>query len=232
MLACYAHAHYFATLIRKDPAGVPLGRRRLDAKSSRIYSVEDSAYKRSRILTINTASFPYIVEAETRIVDTNNVLASAFPTTPAFLNADKTVNLDAEGIAVSYKGGFWIANEGAGDAPTTTTTNFVIKVTDDGIIEEVIKLPDEANALQVRFGFEGVAEQGDYLVVTFQRAWSTETNPRIGIYNTVDKTWRFVFYPLDAPVSQYSGGWVGLSDIAPLGSGAFLVVERDNRGSF
>lgn len=35
--------------------------------------------------------------------------------------------------------------------------------------------------------------------------------------------------PLDAPESQF-GGWVGLSDIAPIGEGQFLVLERDNQG--
>jgi len=34
---------------------------------------------------------------------------------------------------------------------------------------------------------------------------------------------------LDEPESQ-NGGWVGLSDIAPLGNGQFLVLERDNQG--
>ena len=40
--------------------------------------------------------------------------------------------------------------------------------------------------------------------------------------------WKYAFYPLDAAESQY-GGWVGLSDIAPLGNGNFLVLERDNQ---
>merc|ERR1711998_350729 len=34
----------------------------------------------------------------------------------------------------------------------------------------------------------------------------------------------------DAVESQ-NGGWVGLSDIAPLGNKQFLVLERDNQGS-
>jgi hypothetical protein len=85
------------------------------------------------------------------------------------------------------------------------------------------------NKIQVRFGFEGVAEDGDYVVVVFQRAWGDEPQPRIGAYNKHTKEWTFAYYPLDEPLSNY-GGWVGLSDIAPLGDGKFLVVERDDQG--
>ena len=61
------------------------------------------------------------------------------------------------------------------------------------------------------------------------RAWGEELNPRIAVYDTVKKTWKYAFYPLDAAESL-NGGWVGLSDIAPLGKGKFLVLERDNQG--
>ena len=39
-----------------------------------------------------------------------------------------------------------------------------------------------------------------------------------------------MFYPLDEPTSQ-NGGWVGLADIAPVGPGKFLVIERDNQST-
>ena len=60
-------------------------------------------------------------------------------------------------------------------------------------------------------------------------AWGEETNPRIAVYDTIEKTWKHAFYPLDEPQSQ-NGGWVGLSDISSLGGGKFLVLERDNQG--
>jgi hypothetical protein len=91
------------------------------------------------------------------------------------------------------------------------------------------------NAIQDRFGFEGVAEGQDALagkiVVAFQRAWVGEDTgyARLGIYDTADGKWSFVFYPLDAPESQ-NGGWVGISDIAPLPNGMFKVLERDDHG--
>ena len=96
-------------------------------------------------------------------------------------------------------------------------------------IESIVLLPAELNEIQLRFGFEGVAEDGDHVVVAFQRAWGEDTDPRIGIYNSETAEWKFVFYPLARPVSQ-NGGWVGLSDIAPLGDGKFMVLERDNQG--
>lgn len=61
------------------------------------------------------------------------------------------------------------------------------------------------------------------------QAWTNETNPRLGLYNTNDDQWKFVYYPLDSPEST-NGGWVGLSDIAPVGNGNFLILERDNQG--
>lgn len=221
------------------PAGFPVAeaRRSLVGHGSTVYTIEDSAYKQSRILEIDTASFPYTIKKEMRIMDSDGILKEAFPEIEfnnyTLVNDDMTVNMDPEGIAVSYSGGYWVANEGRGtvgeeDRPIEMH-NFIIKVDDSGVIKEVVTLPDEVNAIQVRFGFEGVAEEGDYLVVAFQRKWGDEANPRIGIYSVTDKTWTFVFYPLDDPASQ-AGGWVGLSDISPLGCGNFLVVERDNQG--
>ena len=101
-----------------------------------LYSVEDSAYGSSRIFTIDTSNFPYTITAETRFTDTNGILKAAYPSANfsdyVLVNTDNTVNMDPEGIAVSYKGGFWIANEGSGtvgdaDRPIEMH-NFIIKV--------------------------------------------------------------------------------------------------------
>ena len=80
----------------------------------------------------------------------------------------------------------------------------LFKTDEDGVIEKVVKLPDDVNAIQLRFGFEGVTAQDDYLIVAFQRAWGGESNPRLVIYNTNTETgdWKFVYYPLDEPTSQ------------------------------
>ena len=105
----------------------------------------------------------------------------------------------------------------------------LFKLDSMAVIEDVILLPQEVNDIQVRFGFEGVAEEGNHVVVTFQRAWGDEKDPRIGIYNVGTQEWKFVFYPLGQPESQ-NGGWVGLSDISSLGDGKFMILERDNQG--
>jgi hypothetical protein len=219
-----------------------------------LYAVEDSFYQQSRIFTIDTSSQPAKLIEETRIMDSNNVLASV-PTVSlvdasvddddatrvsvfdeadlaAMINGDKSVNLDPEGVA-KVSDGFWVVSEGSGtmgDAGRPINTlNLLIKTDNDGVIEKVVTLPDTVNAMQLRFGFEGVTQYGDDVYVAFQRAWGGEPNVRIGIYDTVAESWSFLFYPLDAAESQ-NGGWVGLSDITSLGNGEFLVVERDNQG--
>lgn len=204
-----------------------------------LYTVEDSYFKQNRVLTIDTSDFPYHIVAEARIMDTNNVfadvLASAGLDASSIINADKTINVDLEGISVSHNGGFWVVHEGAGSVNDSTrpvvTPNILFKLSENVVIEQVVLLPSDVNDKQIRFGFEGCAEYGDEVVVAFQRAWVGEANPRIGIYNQNTTTWKFVFYPLDAPESQ-NGGWVGLSDVSSIGGGEFMFVERDNQGKF
>ena len=212
-----------------------------------LYAVEDSFYQSNRIFTIDVSEKPATITSALRIRDTNDVFA-AFPTSgeeesatsfdavdlSAMINDDKTVNIDPEGIAKAADGGFWVASEGAGTMSDTESRpieklNFIFKTDANGIIENVITLPEEVNAIQVRFGFEGITEYDDKLYVAVQRAWGEEENPRIGIYDQTDNSWTFVFYPLDAAESQ-NGGWVGLSDISTIGNGEFLVLERDNQG--
>jgi DNA-binding beta-propeller fold protein YncE len=209
--------------------------------STIVYSIEDSFYKKNRIFTIDAGKdIPELIE-ETRITDSDGVLAGLhvpigeFNETElqALINDDQTVNIDPEGIAIRKEGGFWLVSEGSGtvgdpDRPITSL-NFLFHIDEHGVIKTVILLPDEVNEIQSRFGFEGVAEDGDYVVVVFQRAWGDEPQPRIGAYNKHSKEWTFAYYPLDEPLSN-NGGWVGLSDIAPLGDGKFLVVERDDQG--
>jgi hypothetical protein len=222
----------------------------------RIYSVEDSAFAASRIFTIDISSQPAWLSAETRIKDSNNVLASFAVTAladatvdddhasrisvfdeadlAAMINADKTVNLDPEGIARASDGGFWIASEGSGtvgDAKRPVNShNLILKTTGNGVITQVIGLPAVLNNAQSRFGLEGVTEKDGKVYVAFQRQWSLDAAGmvRIGAYDIAAKTWEFFLYPLDA-VASPNGGWVGLSDITALGSGRFLVLERDNQ---
>ncbi len=219
-----------------------------------VYSLHDSFYQQSRIFKIDLSNSPALIDQEIVIRDDNDVLANisvtplADPTVDAtdssrknvfdeadldeLINDDKTVNLDPEGIALATGGGFWVASEGAGtidDAKRPVNThNLIIKTAADGVITEVIRLPESLNDIQLRFGLEGIAEYDSKLYLAFQRAWGSDSNPRIGVYDTTNGEWKFFFYPLDAPVSQH-GGWVGLSEITSLGNGEFMVIERDNQ---
>lgn len=210
-----------------------------------IYSVEDSAFDSSRIFAIDTSVVPAKLIQEIRIVDTNDVFAAistddvsadeeAFSSADlaAMINADKTINIDPEGIAKASDGGFWVASEGngtIGDANRPIRTlNFIFKTDANGVIENVITLPAEVNAIQLRFGFEGVAEYDGSAYVAFQRVWGDDSAVRIGKYDLATSSWSFFFYPLDA-VESIDGGWVGLSDLTSVGDGTFLVLERDNK---
>lgn len=221
-----------------------------------MYSVEDSFYQRTRIFTIDTRSAPARLFKEMPIRDSNGILAAVpaegladdsveddhpsrvgvfdVADRAALVNDDGTVNLDAEGLAVASDGGFWLVSEGSGTVGSTkhpiNSLNMLIKLNAQAEIESVVTLPESVNALQQRFGFEGVTEYSDegWVLVAFQRAWEGEDAPRIGIYNPDIERWAFVFYPLESPASQ-NGGWVGLSDISYLGDNRFLLVERDNQ---
>ena len=220
-----------------------------------LYAIEDSFYQQNRIFTIATTESPARLIAEITIRDSNdifagfNAVALADATVSeddpsriavfdeadlsAMINPDKSINIDPEGIAKASDGGFWVASEGSGtigdDSRPLNSLNFIFKTDSSGVIENVITLPEEVNAKQIRFGFEGIAEYDGSAYVAFQRVWADDENVRIGIYNVAANSWRFLFYPLDTPESA-NGGWVGLSDITSLGKGQFLVLERDNQG--
>jgi hypothetical protein len=208
-----------------------------------LYAVEDSFYKKNRMFVIDTSTYPAMLTDAIKIVDSGplrTVLGQltddlAVDVTTIINDDDSSVNLDFEGICKSTDGGFWIVSEGSGNNVGMNDTenpyeypNLLLKVTEKGFIADAVLLPEAVNKLQLRFGFEGVAEDGDYVVIAMQRAWNDEPHPRLAIYNKVDKEFTFVYYPLDEVTSQY-GGWVGLSDISPLGNGDFLVLERDNQ---
>jgi len=200
------------------------------ASDGYLYAVEDNTFNKNRIFKINPDSYPAVIEEEIRIVDFIGVLASA--DSSMHINDDMTVNLDPEGIAIDDDGNFWIAHEGGGSAQDPEedfeSYNMLLHVTPDGIISNVITLPDELNDIQQPYGFQGVAYDEGKLVVTMQRAWGGEDEPRIAVYHLMSKEWEFYFYPLEAPRSQ-NGGWVGLFDIAPLGGDQYLVLEGDDQ---
>jgi hypothetical protein len=238
------------------PWGALSGLAANNSNNTTLYSIEDSFYGKNRIFALDVSSSPAKINQEITISDASDVFSNLAVTTlvdtnvaddhatristfdeadlSLLINADKSVNIDPEGIAVASDGGFWIASEGSGTQGDSSrpinSLNLILKTDNNGLIEQVITLPVEINALQLRFGFEGVTEYNGSVYVAFQRAWSLEDKPRIGVYNITNESWSFLYYPLDAVESQ-NGGWVGLSDISSLGDGKFLILERDNQGS-
>ena len=87
----------------------------MEKKGAILYSIEDSFFKKNRVFEIHTSSYPAKITKAMRIMDSNGVFADALGESEmkdALINDDMTVNIDPEGIAVSYKGGFWLAHEG------------------------------------------------------------------------------------------------------------------------
>lgn len=211
-----------------------------------LYAVEDSYYGANRIFSIDVTATPALLTREITVYDTAGIFAALATSgdepsatrfdaldLTAMINRDKSLNLDLEGIASASDGGFWLVSEGAGtvsdaEKHPVKSLNILLKTDAYGAITAAFTLPPEVNALQVRFGFEGVVEYDGQVYVAFQHPWEGEAHPRIGIFNPAEASWQFVFYPLNAAESQ-NGGWVGLSEISALGNGHFLLIERDNK---
>ncbi|MGQ9366595.1 esterase-like activity of phytase family protein [Azospirillum sp. ST 5-10] len=211
----------YPTIESADVDGAPLGWGALsglsaDRKAAGIlYAVPDSAYARSRIFTIDAGAKPARI------------------TTATVLKKDgKTVDYDLEGVAVADDGGFWLVSEGN---PEKGKDNLLIKTAADGTVEREIPLPPEVAAGASRFGFEGVAAVGggaeERVYAVLQREWKGDPKGRVRVarYSPAEGAWGFVGYPLDT-VESAAGGWIGLSDLAPLPDGRFAVLERDNQG--
>ena len=178
------------------------------AEDGTIYAVSDSFYAiQPTIFHIDVSQTP------ARIVD-------AIPVTrhgqPAQL-------MDMEGIALDGEGGFWIASEGNS---ATLVPHAIYHVGADGAIGEVIALPNALQAVQTRFGFEGITRVGDMLYVAVQREWEDDpaNHARVLGHDLETGEWSQIHYPLTDPET----GWVGLSEIVAHGDFVYFV-ERDNQ---
>lgn len=132
--------------------------------------------------------------------------------------------LDLEGVAADGNGGFWLASEGRSDR---LIPHAIYQVNDKGEIKQQIALPEALLDNEIRFGFEGITVAGDWLWLAVQREWQDDPKGMVKLvaYNTKEKTWGAVHYPLDAPVD---GAWMGLSEITAHGDWVY-IVERDNQ---
>lgn len=162
-----------------------------------LYTIEDSFFKQNRVLAIDTSSYPATIVSEMRITDSDEVMKACLEAAGAdassMINEDTTVNIDPEGIS-AFNGGFWIVSEGAGtvgdeDRPYESP-NMLLKLDEEALINECITLPPDFPA-QVRFGFEGVAHDGDYIAIAIQRAWGDDEYPRIAFYNQETEEWKY-----------------------------------------
>jgi hypothetical protein len=230
-----------------------------------MFAVEDSFFRSNRVLTIDTSSYPAVLFNEMRITDSNEEMKTCLEAVEGvnattLINDDMTVNIDPEGISYAREGGFWVVSEGSGtvgdEEKPFEYPNMLLRLDSSAVITKCITLPSDFPD-QVRYGFEGVAEDGDNVVIAIQRPWGEEEHPRIAVYNQVSEDWKYLMYPIDSVgmllallVGYYvnlfamfvhivvfvliytesqNGGWVGLSDIAPVGNGRFLVLERDDQ---
>ncbi len=184
------------------------------------YTAYDSVYEKSRIYTVNAGASPAVINGEIVLHD----------------GSGGTFNFDLEGIAARQGGaGFWGASEGAGNAPSATSPNLLLKIAPAGEVLQQIQLPANVNSLQRSAGFEGVASvgsgAGELVYVAFQRTWTGDPagQTRIGRYRVSDGTWTFFYYQLDASTSPVAGAQVGLSEIVAVSNEEFAVLERDDQ---
>lgn len=207
-------------------SGLAVGKHR---KAPTLYSIHNDYYQQSRIFQMDVSTTPAIISGEIVLHDDLGKLAAVEPT---LVNADGTVNLDAEGIATRAVGGFWVASEG--DDEPRLLKNLLVKVSESGLLENVVTLPQAVTDRLVRFGFAGIATVGfgpdETLYVAFQREWRGDPQGyvRIGRYQVATGNWTFFYYPLGEATSP-NGGWVGLSELVSLGDHRFAVIERDDQ---
>ncbi len=141
-------------------------------------------------------------------------------------NGDAAQKLDLEGITLDGKGGFYVASEGRTER---AIPHAIYHVSADGLIKTnkgEITIPAELQAVEKRFGFEGITKVGDTLWMAVQREWKDDPKHHVKLvsYNLETKEWGALHYPKAEPAT----GWVGLSEIVAHGDHVY-VIERDNQ---
>jgi hypothetical protein len=134
--------------------------------------------------------------------------------------------LDLEGITLDGQGGFYLASEGRSDR---VIPHAIYHVDANGLIKThagEIGLPPELQAVEKRFGFEGITKVDNTLWMVVQREWRDDPKNHIKLvaYNLETKEWGAVHYQKAEPQT----GWVGMSEITAHDGYAY-VIERDNQ---
>jgi LPXTG-motif cell wall-anchored protein len=199
-----------------DATGTPIGWGALSALSpvpgqpQKLWSITDSVYKPTRILTIDTATTPATITAQLAVT-----------------KAGAPASYDAEGLIARADGGFWLAAEGA-----TGPANQLVRLDSNGAVVEEIPLPAEIGSKLGSNGLEGIAFTGsgstEQVWVALQRPLTGDpaNTVRIGRYSVAGGTWAWLGYGLDAAPA---GATVGLSELVALDGDTFAVIERDNK---
>ena len=167
------------------------------AKRNELVTVTDSIYSPTRILTVDVAARPATITRQLTI--TRN---------------GEPIGYDAEGIATSRAGGYWLAVE----------PSLVVRLDANGAVQQ--EIPVALDGITSN-GLEGIAESGTSVWVAMQREITGDPKgiARIGRYDTVTGQWSWLGYPLDATTT----GWVGLSELVAVDRDTFAVIERDNQ---
>lgn len=172
------------------------------------YAISDSAYTEGRIYTVRTDVSPALITDLDVVTEDGQAPA-----------------LDLEGIAARPRGGFWLASEGA-----TGPGNQLLRVDDDGVVQERVSLPATIGARLGSRGLEGVTVVGtgdeETLYVALQSPLTGETQARIGRYDVAARSWTWYGYDLEAPAAE--GSRVGLSEVVALDDDSLAVIERDD----
>lgn len=208
----------FPQLVSADKSGAPIGWGAMSGLTAdpetpgKLYAVNDSFYSaQPSIFVIDATQSPAVIEDVIRVTKDGAPMEGR----------------DQEGIAADGEGGFWIANEGN---PEKDRPHAIYHVDGTGAVTEEIAIPEELNAQQVRFGFEGITLVGEgddtTLWMAVQREWKDDDKGFVKLvsYTPASKEWGAVSYPLDTGEK----GWVGLSEIVAH-DGAVYIVERDNQ---
>jgi DNA-binding beta-propeller fold protein YncE len=204
----------FPSIVSGDIDGKPIGWGALGALSAdpkepnRLYTATDIAYGPARILGVDVAQKPAVIDTQLPITE-----------------AGKPVSLDAEGISARPDGGFVLAVEGE-DGPG----NQLVYVAVDGQIEKRVPLPKDIAAQLGSNGLEGVAFQsssaGNAIWLALQRELKSDPKGvvRIGRYTPDGDKWEWFGYQLDSTSTK--DDWIGISEISVL-NGELLILERD-----
>lgn len=174
-----------------------------------LWTASDAAYSPARLYRVDVSSQPAVID---RVVE---VTEDGAP-----------VDLDVEGIAARAQGGFWLAAEGA-----TGPDNALVRVDDDGAVQERVALPAEVAAGLKQWGLEGVAIRGsgaaETVYVALQRELTGEATARIGRLEVASGTWTWFGYPLETTTTE--NDWIGLSEITVVDHDTLAVIERDKQ---